>query len=196
MIDAIRTPLLIAISVAWFSFTSASSAFAEPSLDPTCSVINEAYRNTRSTPQYSQVLYEVRPDGQQLAFLEARFSGSVLYERYAGKGEKWSKPTTVDWRLADSNGPKFSACKLVTRPTKDVTWGSYYTAVWIGGWFKADAEIWLTGDGLRFQKLQRRFRGEGQFKFQVAMETFNYDAVQPGAPTDDQVDQSKTAFPH
>lgn len=102
----------------------------------------------------------------------------------------------MDWRLSDSNGPKFSACKLATPPTKDAASGSYYTAVWSGGWFKADAEIWLTEDGLRFQKQLRRFRGMGQFKFQVAMETFDYDAAHAGAPTENQVDKSKHAFPH
>lgn len=162
--------------IAFLAIAPASKAVAEVGLDPTCTVISDAYLATRSSPNYSAKVFG-RKEGLLLGDHDYRVTPDAKYRRDGGRGEWHKEARKPVPPLSYSSGPRFSACKPVDDKSALTPGGVYFTAKWAVVPYTADASIWLTADGKRMKKVKLRYHSSYMRPqpYPEIVEVFSYD---------------------
>ncbi|WFU10923.1 hypothetical protein QA646_08820 [Rhizobium sp. CB3090] len=156
-----------------------ADVFAE---DLSCRAVDEAVRKTWDSPQLAVNTYNAKPDGSLKPHFESRAIGAEIYEKYAFS-TKWRRFRRGVPGSMGQRGPLWNACKLVKPDHAGDQAELHYTATWRSFPYEAAADIWISANDGRLQKIQRRFPdNRWMFPFATALEKFDYDPAHIEVP--------------
>jgi hypothetical protein len=161
------------------SFIAAPVLAQTERLDQSCSQVNFAYAETRSTRIYTDKFYDVLPDGTLKQIAEARYDRFLGFYRESGQAE-WTRVDRNKWTASDRSGPKFRSCVLVDQKVEKGKTIQHFSASWYQHPEAANADIWISAEDGRFTQVKRQSKEPDQFSFGttsgIVLEIFDYPA--------------------